>query len=101
MSVLLLARHGETDWTRDKRWQGHADPPLNERGREQARALAETLANVQLEAIYSSDLRRASETAALVAQRRDIEVRLDSALRENDFGNWTGPHARRGRAALH
>ncbi|MGH2995387.1 MAG: histidine phosphatase family protein [Gaiellaceae bacterium] len=90
MSVLLLARHGETDWTREKRWQGHADPPLNDRGREQALALAENLAGVRLDAICSSDLRRASETAAIVASERGLDVRLDPELRENDFGDWTG-----------
>ena len=90
MTVLLLARHGETDWTRSKRWQGHADPPLNARGREQAHALARVLLDVPLDAIYSSDLRRASETAAIVAHIMEIEVRLEPELRENDFGDWTG-----------
>jgi broad specificity phosphatase PhoE len=90
VSVLLLARHGETDWTREKRWQGHADPPLNDRGREQARTLAENLAGVRLDAVYSSDLRRASETAAIVSAERCLDVRLDPKLRENDFGDWTG-----------
>jgi broad specificity phosphatase PhoE len=90
VTVLLLARHGETHWTRTKRWQGHADPPLNRRGRAQARSLARKVVGEQLDAIYSSDLRRASETAAIVARAVDIEVRLDPELRENDFGDWTG-----------
>ena len=90
MTVLLLARHGETDWTRTKRWQGHGDPPLNDRGRTQARALADTLAEVALDAIYCSDLRRAAQTAAIVAERHGLEPVLDSELRENDFGDWTG-----------
>lgn len=90
MTVLLLARHGATNWTREKRWQGQADPPLNQRGRKQARALARNLAGVHIEAIYSSDLRRASQTAAIVADEQGVEVRLDPALRENDFGDWTG-----------
>jgi broad specificity phosphatase PhoE len=90
MTVLLLARHGETDWTREKRWQGHGDPPLNSRGREQARALAAELDDVPLAAIYSSDLRRASETAAIVAGTVGMDVLLDPELRENDFGDWTG-----------
>ena len=90
MTVLLLARHGETTWTREKRWQGHADPPLNARGREQARALASELADVRLDAIYASDLRRSAETAAIVAEARQMDIRFDSELRENDFGDWTG-----------
>ena len=90
MTVLLLARHGETDWTREKRWQGHGDPPLNERGRAQARALAAELAEVRIDAIYSSDLQRASQTAAIVAADRGLEPVLDPKLRENDFGDWTG-----------
>jgi broad specificity phosphatase PhoE len=90
MTVLLLARHGQTNWTREKRWQGHADPPLNRRGRAQARALATELADVRLDAIYASDLRRAAETAAIVAAARQIDVRFDRELRENDFGDWTG-----------
>jgi probable phosphoglycerate mutase len=90
VTLLLLARHGETNWTREKRWQGHADPPLNQRGRKQARVLARNLADVHLEAIYSSDLRRASQTAAIVADGRGIDVRRDPDLRENDFGDWTG-----------
>jgi broad specificity phosphatase PhoE len=90
MTVLLLARHGETDWTRSKRWQGHGDPPLNERGRKQARTLADTLADVSLDAIYSSDLRRAAETAAIVAARHELVPLFVPKLRENDFGDWTG-----------
>jgi len=90
MTVLFLARHGETNWTREKRWQGHADPPLNARGREQARALAAELADVLLDAIYASDLRRAAETAAIVAEARQMDISFDSELRENDFGDWTG-----------
>jgi broad specificity phosphatase PhoE len=90
MTVLLLARHGETDWTQEKRWQGHGDPPLNAQGREQAHALARELAGVPLDTTYSSDLRRASGTAAIVAREVGLEVRLDQELRETDFGSWTG-----------
>jgi broad specificity phosphatase PhoE len=88
--MLLLARHAETDWNRDGRFQGHADPPLNERGREQARALAELLEGEALEAVYSSDLRRAHETAEIVARLKGLEVTVDPQLRERDFGPWSG-----------
>lgn len=88
MTKLLLTRHGETDWNAERRWQGHSDPPLNDRGREQARELAATLDAVDV--IYSSDLARARETAEILAERLDLEVRLDPRLRERSFGAWEG-----------
>lgn len=86
MTVILIARHGESDWNVARRWQGHADRPLTERGREQARALAERLRHVELDAVYSSDLRRAADTAAAVSPEV-IEV---PELREVDVGSWSG-----------
>ena len=83
-------RHGETDWNAEQRVQGHADPSLNARGREQARALAASLAGERIAAIYSSDLARARETAEIVAEALSLDVRVDAALREFDTGNWTG-----------
>jgi broad specificity phosphatase PhoE len=88
VTTLLIARHGETDWNRDARWQGHSDTPLNERGREQARELAASLDGV--DAIYASDLARARETAEIVGERLGLEVRLDPRLRERGFGAWEG-----------
>ena len=90
MTTLLLARHGETDWNRELRIQGSSDIALNELGREQARVLAQELADVPLDAIYSSDLSRARETAEAVAKTHALEVRLDSRLRERAFGSWEG-----------
>jgi broad specificity phosphatase PhoE len=90
VTTLLLARHGETDWNRDGRFQGHADPPLNDRGRRQAHALADFLAAEPLEAIYSSDLLRAEETAQIVAMQRGMDVLVDPQLRERDVGEWSG-----------
>jgi broad specificity phosphatase PhoE len=87
---IHLVRHGETQWNRELRWQGHSDPPLNEQGREQARRLATALASTSFAAIYSSDLRRASETAEIVARRLGLPVRVDPALREIDIGSWEG-----------
>ncbi len=88
-TTLLLARHGETDWNRERRWQGHADPPLNEAGREQAWSLAGSL-GVRVDALYSSDLARARETAEIVGKRLQLPVRLDRRLREVDVGEWSG-----------
>jgi broad specificity phosphatase PhoE len=90
VTELLIARHGETDWNREQRWQGHADPPLNELGRAQADELAEALAGEELEAIYSSDLRRAFETAEIVGRRLGLPVTSDPDLREIDVGSWSG-----------
>ena len=68
MTTLLVARHGQTDWNLERRWQGHADPPLNETGRAAgagARRARSPAAGI--EAVYSSDLARARETAEIVA----------------------------------
>jgi broad specificity phosphatase PhoE len=88
VTTLLLVRHGETDWNREGRWQGHSDTALNEEGRRQARELAEQLAGVDV--VYSSDLARAQETAEIVAERHGLEVRPDPRLRERGFGAWEG-----------
>jgi broad specificity phosphatase PhoE len=63
MTRILLARHGETDWNREGRWQGHSDRPLNAAGLAQAEALARRLARDSIAALYTSDLLRASQTA--------------------------------------
>jgi broad specificity phosphatase PhoE len=91
VTTLILVRHGETNWNRDGRWQGHADEPLNERGREQARALADELAAQPVDAVYASDLSRARETAEIIAARLDRRpVEVDSRLREVHVGGWSG-----------
>jgi broad specificity phosphatase PhoE len=90
MTTLLLARHGETDWNRTFRIQGSSDIELNELGRRQAQALARELTDVDLDAIYSSDLRRARATAEAVAATHGLEVRFDPRLRERSFGSWEG-----------
>jgi broad specificity phosphatase PhoE len=90
VTTILLARHGETEWNREGRWQGWADPPLNETGRAQARALAEQLRGVPFDAVYSSDLARAHETAEIVAAPHAVPVVADPGLREIDIGSWSG-----------
>jgi broad specificity phosphatase PhoE len=90
VTTILLARHGQSDWNAERRWQGHADRSLTERGWAQARALAERLAEFDLDAIYSSDLRRAHDTATVVAESQGLKVRQDPKLREVDVGSWSG-----------
>ena len=90
MTTILLARHGESDWNRSQRWQGFADRPLTDLGRRQAAELAARLEETELDTIYSSDLRRARETAEIVARSKGLEVHATPDLREVDVGSWSG-----------
>jgi len=90
VTTILLARHGETDWNREGRFQGHADPPLNATGRAQAAELAAELKAVGIAAVYSSPLRRALETAQAVAAEHGLDPVAVDALREVDVGSWQG-----------
>jgi broad specificity phosphatase PhoE len=90
VTTLLLVRHGETDWNAEGRLQGHTDRPLNERGRSQAKELAERLAGEGADAIYASDLTRAKETAEIVGARLGLTVVIDADLREKNWGSWEG-----------
>lgn len=90
MTRILLVRHGETQWNREERFIGRTDIPLNSVGRRQGLAIAERLRTVKLEAIYSSDLQRAYETAGFIANYHDLKVQVDSRLREIDYEEWEG-----------
>jgi len=89
-TTIVMVRHGETDWNREDRFQGHSDPPLNDRGRSQARALAQALGGLEAAALYSSPLARAHETAIILAERLRLEVQMRDDLREVDVGSWSG-----------
>ena len=91
-TTVFLARHGETLWNVERRFQGHRDSPLSERGLEQARRLGERLAREPLAAVYASDLGRTRSTAEFVARPHGLEVRTHPGLREIDTGHWTGLH---------
>jgi len=87
---LICVRHGRTAWNADKRFQGHADIPLDEQGRAQATALAALLRGERIDAAVSSDLGRAAETARIVLGARELPLRLDPDWREMRFGDWEG-----------
>lgn len=89
-TTIVLIRHGETDWNREHRFQGHADVPLNEEGRRQARELADRLRGEAYAAAYSSPLRRAHETARILAAELSVEVEPRDRLKEVDVGSWSG-----------
>jgi broad specificity phosphatase PhoE len=87
---LLLARHAESAWNAERRFQGRTDVGLSDMGREQAAALARALAGGRVGAIYSSPLVRARETAEIVARERGLTVTLVDELRELSLGAWEG-----------
>jgi len=86
---LLLVRHGESTWNAEGRWQGQADPPLSPAGAGQARAAVAALDDLEIDAVWSSDLTRAADTAAILAGP-DRSAHLEPRLRERDIGAWAG-----------
>jgi len=88
--AVWLIRHAESSWNALGRWQGWSDPGLSARGREQAHQLARELAAAGIEGIVASDLRRAQETAEIVAGALGLELAVDTRLRERDLGHWAG-----------
>lgn len=89
MTHLFLVRNGETAWNAEGRYQGQADPALNERGAEQAKRLGDTLKGIEFDVAYTSDLGRAQSTAEILAED-GLWVFTDSRWRELSFGEWEG-----------
>jgi len=89
---LCLIRHGETTWNAERRLQGHTDIPLNAKGVLQARQMAQALKNTKrlFDVLYTSDLKRAADTANAIVELFGLEARVDSALRERHFGALQG-----------
>jgi len=87
---LIAIRHGETEWNREGRYQGHLNSALNREGLAQAQALGERLAEVRFDLLFSSDLGRALQTASAIALRSGHEVVVDSRLRERSMGIFQG-----------
>ena len=88
MAKLILARHGETMWNVGKVFRGRADVNLNEVGIKQAELLGKHLCNWELEAIYSSPVKRALDTANIVARCVEVAVCIAEGLTDFDFGEW-------------
>lgn len=90
MLEILLIRHGQTDWNRDRRIMGRKPIPLNKTGRAEARALAKALEGVVIDAIYTSPVLRAVETAEHIRKGRRTALRHAHEMAEIDYGHWIG-----------
>jgi alpha-ribazole phosphatase len=90
MRLFCLVRHGETEWNAENRFCGRTDVPLSEAGRRQAKSLAARLKPIPFEALYSSPLARALETARLISESVGLQPILDERLVELDYGRWEG-----------
>ena len=87
---IILARHGETAWNVGEVFRGRADIELDENGRQQAGLLGNYLSETEIEAVYSSPLKRALDTAKAIAGHHGLEVKLEDRLNDLDFGEWEG-----------
>lgn len=90
MTRLYVVRHGETEWNVSRRAQGTADIALTDEGRRQAERVAELFRRHRVDAVYSSDLVRALDTARPVAEGHGVTVQAEAGLREIDQGEWEG-----------
>lgn len=90
MARLYLVRHGQTDWNKMRRYQGHSNIPLNYNGIKEANILASILEGENIDKIYSSDLKRALQTALIIGDKVGLEVEIRKQLREINFGHWEG-----------
>ena len=89
---ILLVRHGETVWNQENRWQGQADVPLSDNGRDQSWRLARRLdaEKRSVQAIYTSDLSRAVDTALILGRTLGVEPTIETGWREMNIGTWSG-----------
>ena len=85
---VILVRHGQTDWNESGVFRGRIDVGLNQNGFKQAELVGEALNQVAVDAIFSSPLSRASDTAAAIAMQHDLEVRINKDFNDMNFGDW-------------
>jgi len=90
MTTIILARHGETEWNAEEIFRGRVDVDLNETGIREAELLAEHLSYMTIAAVYSSPLKRALQTAEMIARHHDVKVEVASQLIDLDYGEWQG-----------
>ena len=90
MTNIIIVRHGETEWNASETFRGRRDVALNEMGIKQAQCVGEYLAEQPIEAVYSSPLKRAMDTAEQVAARQDLVVAVSEGLVDFDYGVWEG-----------
>lgn len=90
MTRLIIVRHGQTLWNLEKKYQGHSDIALSDKGLFQADRVAGRLADEKIDAVYASDLSRAFKTAETIAARHNVAVNIVPELREIKFGDWEG-----------
>lgn len=90
--MLYIVRHGETDWNRQKKVQGHTDIPLNEYGRHLAEETAEGMKDIPIDIGYTSPLKRARETAEIILKGRNIPLLDEPGIQEIGFGIYEGIH---------
>lgn len=90
MGKILLIRHGETDWNKERRIMGREPIGLNGTGRKQSKDLQEALSDIAVEAVYSSPVKRALETAEILCQGRTLAPVADDRLMEVHYGQWVG-----------
>jgi len=90
MTEIILVRHGETEWNVEEVFRGRIDIELNETGLKQAELLAEYLGEINIDAVYSSPLKRALKTAEVIARYHKLEVEIALGLIDFNFGKWQG-----------
>ena len=90
MTTIILARHGETEWNAEEIFRGRVDVELNETGIREAELLAEHLSYMTIAAVYSSPLKRALQTAEMIARHHDVKVEVSPQLIDLDYGEWQG-----------
>lgn len=87
---FIFVRHGETEWNVTGRYQGQTDVPLSEKGRAQAEVLGKRFADIHVDEVYSSPLKRAYDTARAIAEPKGLPIHKVDGIKELNFGEWDG-----------